>query len=88
MKTGTLTTTDGGVAVLAGLFDSPDQGPVLFCVAAERAGSRLRHWRSLEQSWVLDLLATVGGAHARPCPPPLPFSDTLASAEVIADPAG
>ena len=78
VKTGTLTTTDGGVAVVAGFFESPASGEVLFCIAAPRAGGQIQHWRSLEQAWLLDLIATAGGAVQKPCGPELPFSDTLA----------
>ncbi len=34
VKTGTLINTDGGVAVVGGVYTSPDLGQVLFCVAA------------------------------------------------------
>ena len=44
-KTGTLTQTDGGVAVLAGTFTSPTNGPVVFAIAAPGAGGRLDYWR-------------------------------------------
>jgi len=83
VKTGTLTTTDGGVAVVAGFFESPAVGEVLFCIAAPRAGRQLQHWRSLEQAWLLDLIATAGGAVQKPCGPELPFSDTHAEAEAV-----
>jgi D-alanyl-D-alanine carboxypeptidase/D-alanyl-D-alanine-endopeptidase (penicillin-binding protein 4) len=74
-KTGTLTSTDGGIAVLAG-FVNTSQGEVLFCVAAPRAIGRLRTARRAEESWVLDLLAKQGGPRPRFCAPPLEDSDT------------
>ena len=83
VKTGTLTTTDGGVAVVAGFFESPAAGEVLFCIAAPRTGGQLQHWRSLEQAWLLDLIATAGGAVQEPCGPELPFSDTHAEVEPV-----
>ena len=41
VKTGTLRTTDNGVAVLSGFLTSPRHGVVVFCVAAPDAGKRL-----------------------------------------------
>jgi D-alanyl-D-alanine carboxypeptidase len=82
-KTGTLTNTDGGVAVLAGVFESPGIGPVVFVVAAPRAGGQLRHWRQVQQRWVLSLIGDQGGAKARPCGEPVPFSDTFAEIERV-----
>jgi D-alanyl-D-alanine carboxypeptidase/D-alanyl-D-alanine-endopeptidase (penicillin-binding protein 4) len=83
VKTGTLTTTDGGVAVVGGLYTSPDLGQVLFCVAATGTGWNETHWRGLEQSWVLDLLEKTGGAVQHPCGPELPFSDTFAEVDWV-----
>ncbi len=87
-KTGTLTTTDGGVAVLAGVFTSPGRGEVLFCAAAPRAGGRLQHWRQLEQGWLLDLMSRTGGAVVRPCGGELPYSDTAAEVAPAVPPGG
>lgn len=81
-KTGTLTHTDGGVAVLAGTFTSPAKGPVVFAVAAPRAGGSLQYWRRAQQRWILELMDRSGGAVRRPCGPPLPFSDADARIEV------
>lgn len=83
-KTGTLTHTDGGVAVLAGTFTSPTKGPVVFAIAAPGAGGRLDDWRRLQQAWVLELISNSGGAVTAPCGDPLPFSDTFAEVEVVA----
>jgi len=82
-KTGTLTHTDGGVAVLAGTFAAADGEPVVFAIAAPRAGRSLQYWRMLEQRWVLALMEEQGGAIAVPCGKGLPFSDTFAEIDVI-----
>ncbi len=82
-KTGTLDATDGGVAVLAGTVETRDAGTILFFVAAPRAGSDLRRWRHVEQRWLEDLIGTLGGAVAHPCPPPFPYSDENALAERV-----
>jgi len=82
-KTGTLTHTDGGVAVLAGTFTSPANGPVVFAIAVPRAGGALQYWRRAQQRWVLDLMDEVGGAVASACGPPLSFSDAMAEVEVV-----
>lgn len=84
VKTGTLSTTDGGVAVLAGLFTAADGCEIRFCVAAPRAGGDLRHWRALEQSWLEELISRTGGLRLSPCPPELPFSDHDALVESLA----
>jgi D-alanyl-D-alanine carboxypeptidase len=86
VKTGTLTTTDGGVAVLAGHFLSPTVGEVVFCVAAPEAGGAIDRWRRLEQEWLVDLISSVGGAVASPCGGTLPLSDTLVEIEVVVGP--
>lgn len=83
VKTGTLTTTDGGVAVLAGYFQTPKGEVILFCVAAPGSGQQELHWRSLQQAWLLDLVEKAGGAAQRPCGPDLPFSDTFAEADWV-----
>lgn len=85
-KTGTLDTTDGGVAVLAGLITTRDAGEILFCVAAPNAGARLHHWRRVEQRWLRRLIADHGGAVQHPCPAPFPFSDSAAEVEVVSGP--
>jgi len=72
-KTGTLTNTDGGIALLAG-FLSTAEGDLLFCVAAPRSGERLMAARRAEESWLLDLAARHGGARPRECAGPWPLS--------------
>lgn len=85
VKTGTLTTTDGGVVVLAGHFVSPTVGEVVFCVAAPQAGGAIDHWRRLQQEWLVDLIGSVGGVVASPCAGELPFSDSLAEIRVVGE---
>jgi len=72
-KTGTLTSTDGGITVLAGFLNTA-QGEVVFCVAAPRAAGRIRLARHTEESFVVDLLNKRGGATPRTCGPPLDSS--------------
>jgi D-alanyl-D-alanine carboxypeptidase len=84
-KTGTLTNTDGGVAVLAG-YAGTGAGEVIFCVAAPRSGQRLLAARRDEEKWVRDLLARHGGAVPRACPPPLPQSGD--GIQIVPAPAG
>ncbi len=84
VKTGTLTTTDGGVVVLAGQFTSVDLGDVAFCVAVPEAGGAIDHWRRMQQQWLVELVERAGGAVAAPCSGDLPFADSLAQIEVVA----
>jgi len=86
-KTGTLTTTDGGVVAFAGTFDSRDRGPVLFAVAAPGSGWNIRRWRGAEQSWLIDQMASLGGAQPRVCAPELAYPDSFAEVAVHADAA-
>lgn len=81
LKTGTLTTTDGGVTVLAGAFRNQRHGVVFFSVAARNTGRELTRWRRLQQEWLLDLMGKHGGAQAIECGDELPFSDTFAVIE-------
>jgi D-alanyl-D-alanine carboxypeptidase/D-alanyl-D-alanine-endopeptidase (penicillin-binding protein 4) len=73
-KTGTLTSTDGGITVLAGFLNTA-QGEVVFCVAVPRAAGRIRLARRTEETFVLDLIGRHGGAMPRTCGPPLAFPD-------------
>jgi D-alanyl-D-alanine carboxypeptidase/D-alanyl-D-alanine-endopeptidase (penicillin-binding protein 4) len=77
-KTGTLTSTDGGITVLAGFLNTA-QGEVVFCVAAPHAAGRIRLARRTEESFVVDLLKRRGGAAPRACAPPLASSTDDAS---------
>jgi D-alanyl-D-alanine carboxypeptidase len=83
-KTGTLTHTDGGVAILAGTFTSPTNGPVVFAIAAPKAGGKLDYWRMVQQRWLLELISESGGAVTAPCGDSLPFSDTFAEVDAVA----
>jgi len=83
-KTGTLTSTDGGITVLAGFLNTA-QGEVAFCVAAPNAAGRIRLARHTEESFIVDLLNRRGGAMPRTCGPPLaaPSEDaSIVTAEV------
>ena len=83
VKTGTLINTDGGVAVVGGVFSTPANEIVLFCIAAKQTGWKEPHWRGLQQSWLLGLIDGAGGAVQRPCGEELPFSDTFAEVEWV-----
>lgn len=82
-KTGTLNTTDGGVAALAGFFPA-SAGETLFVVAAPHAGPSLRDARAAEEAWVAKLASRVGGTKGRACPEPVLPSDAEASVESVA----
>jgi hypothetical protein len=83
VKTGTLVNTDGGVAVVGGVFSTPANEIVLFCGGVRQTGWQEPHWRGLQQSWLLDLVDSAGGAVQRPCGEELPFSDTFAEVEWV-----
>jgi D-alanyl-D-alanine carboxypeptidase/D-alanyl-D-alanine-endopeptidase (penicillin-binding protein 4) len=83
-KTGTLTNTDGGVAVLAG-FARTSHGDYVFCVAVPRAGGRLKGARRAEEKWVVDFLDQNGGGQPHPCAPPLPGPDAGANIILLGD---
>ncbi len=70
-KTGSLTTTDGGITLLAGKVATAE-GARLFCVAAPQSGPGLAASRKKEERWLLDLLADAGGARGAPCPASIP----------------
>lgn len=81
-KTGTLTTTDGGIAALAG-FVKTAQGEFVFCVASPRAGRHLKGARDAEEKWVVDFLAGHGGGEARQCGPELAPPDAGAAIMLV-----
>jgi len=83
VKTGTLINTDGGVAVVGGIFTTLRREQVFFCVAARDTGWKEPHWRGLQQSWLIDLMADSGYAVQRPCGPELPYSDAFAEVEWV-----
>ena len=65
-KTGTLTSTDGGIAVLAG-FVRTAAGERLFAVAAPRSGRRPARARDALQGQMLAIAARSGGFVAAGC---------------------
>lgn len=77
-KTGTLTSTDGGVSALAGFLNT-EQGELVFAVAAPNIYGRVKTARATEQRWLLALAERFGGARPRACGNPLPDPDTGAS---------
>lgn len=81
-KTGTLTTTDGGVTALAG-FLSTTQGEFVFCVASPHAGGHIRGARDAEEKWVVDFLAGHGGGQPRQCGPELAPPDAGAAIMLV-----
>ncbi len=83
-KTGTLTSTDGGVAVLAG-FARTARGDYAFCVAVPRAAGRLKGARRAEEKWVVDFLDRNGGGLPHQCAPPLAGPDAGASIILLGD---
>lgn len=84
-KTGTLTTTDGGVAVLAG-FAATSGGERVFCVASPGIGNRVRRPRAAQERWLLELLERNGGAVAGACGSPVVYSDSEAAVEITRAP--
>jgi serine-type D-Ala-D-Ala carboxypeptidase/endopeptidase (penicillin-binding protein 4) len=76
-KTGTLTNTDGGIAVLAG-FVNTGSGEYAFCVAVPHAAGRLRIARKLEEQWLTAFIAGHGGGRPHTCAPALPMPDAEA----------
>jgi D-alanyl-D-alanine carboxypeptidase/D-alanyl-D-alanine-endopeptidase (penicillin-binding protein 4) len=86
-KTGTLTSTDGGVSVLAG-FVNTRAGDFAFCVAAPNAAGRLRSARVAEERWLVDFIARHGGPMPRACSATVGDSDVDASVIVVGPRAG
>jgi D-alanyl-D-alanine carboxypeptidase/D-alanyl-D-alanine-endopeptidase (penicillin-binding protein 4) len=72
-KTGTLTRTDGGIALLAG-FIGTAAGDLAFCVAAPGSGDRLESARRAEERFLLELMRGNGGGRPRSCVHPWPLS--------------
>jgi len=82
-KTGTLSSTDGGVAVLAGFFRTPAGRMIVFCVAAPEAGRDLGGWRRKEEHWLRRLIGREGGAVPGACGAPFVLSDALATVNPV-----
>jgi len=85
-KTGSLTTTDGGITLLAGTV-ATESGSRLFCVAAPQSGSGLAAARAKEERWLLDLMAALGGARGARCGTPMPQAGDGVQLEEPAPPA-
>ena len=83
-KTGTLTSTDGGVTVLAG-FARTSRGDYVFCVAVPHAAGRIRGARRAEERWIVDFLDQNGGGQPHTCAPPLPGPDAGANLILLGD---
>ncbi len=83
-KTGTLTTTDGGVAVLAG-FANTTSGELAFCIAVPHAAGKLKLARHEQEEWLLGLLARNGGPQPHHCAPLLSTPDADAVVMVLGD---
>jgi D-alanyl-D-alanine carboxypeptidase/D-alanyl-D-alanine-endopeptidase (penicillin-binding protein 4) len=86
-KTGTLTNTDGGIAVLAG-YARTASGEFVFCVAVPNAAGRLKSSRHAEEQWVIDFLDRNGGGQPRACAIPLPTPDAGANIILVGGHAG
>ncbi len=76
-KTGTLTTTDGGVSVLSGIADTTG-GKLLFALFTPGSGTRLRAARKDHEVWLARLVEDFGGMRPHSCPSVLPYSDERA----------
>ena len=83
-KTGTLTNTDGGVAVLAG-FANTAHGEFVFCIAVPHAAGKLHFARRAQEKWVLDLLERNGGGQPHHCAPLLSTPDANAALILLGD---
>lgn len=64
-KTGTLHSTDDGVAALAGVLYTRGQGPLLFAAFDMAEGNRVLHLRSVQDEFLKSLLRECGGAAAQ-----------------------
>ncbi len=84
-KTGTLTVTDGGIAVLAGVART-QQGDFFFCLASPKAQGRLREARKQHEAWLVRFIDEHGGPLASPCPPPLSEAETGSVLIAVAQP--
>lgn len=64
-KTGTLYSTDDGVAALAGVLYTQACGPLLFAVFDMAEGRRVLHLRDVQDDFLKNLLRECGGAAAQ-----------------------
>lgn len=60
-KTGTLYSTDAGVAALAGVVYTRDHGPLLFAVFDMAEGRRVDQLRNIQDQFLKDLMTEFGG---------------------------
>ncbi|MCI0666109.1 MAG: D-alanyl-D-alanine carboxypeptidase, partial [Acidobacteria bacterium] len=67
-KTGTLYSTDTGVAALAGVMYTRNRGPLLFAVYDVAEGKRVKQLRRLQDELLQQIINECGGPHptARP----------------------
>jgi len=73
-KTGTLTTTDGGISALAGWLESA-RGLIRFVVAAPRSGAQLWAARRATEKWIEHRQAQPTTFGLQSCPAPSGTSD-------------
>jgi D-alanyl-D-alanine carboxypeptidase/D-alanyl-D-alanine-endopeptidase (penicillin-binding protein 4) len=82
-KTGTLTTTDGGISALGGWMDTAE-GPLRFVVAAPGSGRALWPARQATELWLEGVLERAGGVVPGPrCPPGASTSDDGAQVALV-----
>ncbi len=84
-KTGTLTTTDGGIVMLAGRLHT-GWGVRYFCLGSPGVGRRVRSARAEQESWLMDLGARQGGISRNRCGQAVLHSDRQAKFDVVARP--
>jgi len=60
-KTGTLYTTDTGVAALAGVIHTRDRGDLLFALYNGAEYRRIKHLRNAQDDFLKDLMNEFGG---------------------------
>lgn len=65
-KTGTLSVTDGGIAVFAGRART-QEGEYFFCIACPRAQGRLGKARALQEAWLVRFIDEHGGPAPESC---------------------
>jgi len=84
-KTGTLTETDGGIAVLAG-YARTARGERLFCIASPGIGRDVDPARAAQERWLLGLFEGQGGARSAACGAGVVHSDADASVRAVDGP--
>ncbi len=84
-KTGTLTTTDGGIVMLAGRLHTA-RGVRFFCLGSPGAGRQVRSARAEQEDWLMDLGARQGGITHHRCGEAVLHSDRHATFDVVTRP--